>query len=525
MMLDMKDPAAWSFVNGAWAQDESGVMRAPPDDSDENLAFHTAGPAYQDFEARFDFRWDSTFTNAGFVFRAADARRYYMVHFPAIGQQTRAEHFWAAVSRVGDDGFVRVLRLQMVHGVSSVPGLWHEARVMVEGPTIRVWVDGRPIDAVRDTNYTAAGRLGLSTYEAIGADAKSSFRNLHIDGQGRPAAPWDASVLPRRNWSSVHPGPTMGSGNITPSASGELIVCNPLHSIDAGVLMRSADGGETWAAGRELPEEHLRWGAWRTTQAGHIESYYMKQGDPPWPILRAVSTDDGETWSPPQEVGTITLPPDKGFSRLWYNGLLALDDGALLMFGGARGEAEDATIDGRTHSVIHLPGYLHFCVRSDDGGSSWSSPADMDGPPYETPMVSKDQRSETHAAQTRDGSIITLTRPYVSPVMWETWSHDGGRTWTPATRGPFAMYACHSAMLRTASGALLIGGRFPGLAVQVSHDDGMTWQCYRIDTATWANGAMFEVEPDVVVFLYGGKGELRRQRLRVTADGLEPDSR
>ena len=73
--------------------------------------------------------------------------------------------------------------------------------------------------------------------------------------------------------------------------------------------------------------------------------------------------------------------------------------------------------------------------------------------------------------------------------------------------------------------AFLVGGRFPGLAVQVSHDDGMTWKCYRIDTCGWANGAMIEVEPDVVLFLYGGKNEMRGQFLRVTPDGLEPASR
>ena len=85
------------------------------------------------------------------------------------------------------------------------------------------------------------------------------------------------------------------------------------------------------------------------------------------------------------------------------------------------------------------------------------------------------------------------------------------------------MYGC--GMISTQSGTLLIGGRFPGLAVQMSRDSGMTWNFHVIDNTAWANGAMFEVEPDLVLFLYGGRWsppELRGQFLRVTPDGLEP---
>jgi hypothetical protein len=64
-------------------------------------------------------------------------------------------------------------------------------------------------------------------------------------------------------------------------------------------------------------------------------------------------------------------------------------------------------------------------------------------------------------------------------------------------------------MLCTRSGGVLIGGRFPGVAVQISHDHGYTWRFHQIDTVGWANGGMLEIEPDVVLFLYGGRHELR----------------
>ena len=53
----------------------------------------------------------------------------------------------------------------------------------------------------------------------------------------------------------------------------------------------------------------------------------------------------------------------------------------------------------------------------------------------------------------------------------------------------------------------------------------MTWQFYQLDRTMWANGAMYEVEPDVVLYVYGGGGEpqeLRYQVIRVTPHGVEP---
>jgi hypothetical protein len=81
-------------------------------------------------------------------------------------------------------------------------------------------------------------------------------------------------------------------------------------------------------------------------------------------------------------------------------------------------------------------------------------------------------------------------------------------------------------MLRhaTASGALLIAGRMPGLTAHVSHDQGITWQHYRVATDNWAMGVMHEVEPDLVLYVYGAgdDGAVRAQFLKIKSDGLEP---
>ena len=168
-----------------------------------------------------------------------------------------------------------------------------------------------------------------------------------------------------------------------------------------------------------------------------------------------------------------------------------------------------------------------MCFRSEDDGQSWSGPINIDGPPYDNNswMIDK-EFSEISAAQAKNGKIVALTRPYCSPLMWETWSEDDGKTWTPQARGPFPLYGCCGSMTTTRSGAMIITGRFPGIAAQMSRDNGMTWRCYKIDNTVWANGATYEVEPDVVLYIYGAgygaQSAMRGQLIKITPDGLSP---
>jgi hypothetical protein len=133
--------------------------------------------------------------------------------------------------------------------------------------------------------------------------------------------------------------------------------------------------------------------------------------------------------------------------------------------------------------------------------------------------------TETAAIETSDGRILALTRPIYSPWVWESWSHDGGRSWGPAVRGPLPAKYSPSNMVRTASGAIVFGGRYPGTVVHTSFDDGKTWDGGTIiDSAIWALGSMIEIEPDVVLFVYmdSFQGPLRAQYFRVTREGIRP---
>ena len=124
--------------------------------------------------------------------------------------------------------------------------------------------------------------------------------------------------------------------------------------------------------------------------------------------------------------------------------------------------------------------------------------------------------------QIPSGKILCLSRPIYSPWVWETWSDDGGVSWGPTRRGAFPSYA--NTMLATAGGAVLVAGRMPGLGLHVSHDGGLSWKHYQIGTDIWAMGAMYEVEPNVVLFVYMDSHNtlLRAQLIEVTSDGVRP---
>jgi len=330
----------------------------------------------------------------------------------------------------------------------------------------------------------------------------------------------------------VDPEYGQGCSNIVRAANGDLLVMavGKVAGADFRSPRRSSDNGQTWS-GDEPLARHLLYGYLRTAPDGRLEMYEISDS-PPFKIRRAESKDHGKTWSAQHDVGEVSFPPDMPFAytNVGAQGLLETKDGALLLFVLARVERKE---DGSFHGRYKGRGYetftepwVNYCLRSTDGGQTWSEPMNIDGPPHDDgfPQFLK-EGCEVSAAETLDGKILAMIRPIFSPTIWEAWSHDGGRTWKPLSRGQFPMYASRSAMLSTTSGALIIGGRFPGMGVQVSRDGGMTWNFYQVDTATWANGAMFEIEPDVVLFTYGGRGSperLRYQIMRLTQTGLEP---
>ena len=172
---------------------------------------------------------------------------------------------------------------------------------------------------------------------------------------------------------------------------------------------------------------------------------------------------------------------------------------------------------------------LSFVLRSTTRGNSWSSPISLDrgGQTKAHGMMAKGgplAALEISMAETNiSGAVMALVRPFASPWMWESWTYDSGKSWTALSRGPFPLYAAMAAMITTSSGVMLIGGRYPALSIQVSFTSGMSWKLFTVDySGVWANGAMIEVAPDHVLFVYGGSdpksGSLRAMNLRVSME-------
>jgi len=238
------------------------------------------------------------------------------------------------------------------------------------------------------------------------------------------------------------------------------------------------------------------------------------------------SGDNGETWSEPEAVQRAAFVPPENDPEIKLHGphgFLELKDGTLLGF-------QVASIPGHGHdSSYNIWEWgtwqnAAYSIRSTDGGRTWSAPVPLNGPPA---VGQKYDLCEcTSTVQTKEGKVLCLVRPIYSPWMWEIWSDNGGKSWGPATSGPFPCYAATA--LATSSGVLLVSGRMPGLGLYVSHDSGMTWKAYRVDTAgLWAMGQMYELEPDLVLYVYMDlyASDMRAQFIRITPDGVEVDQK
>jgi len=515
MDLRIGDGSEWAFINGAWTESPEGRIDCPETRDTHFLAFHLP-QAFADVTIEFDLMTSYRETgsgDAGVILRAQDANHYYWVRFPWCGQQLRAKHFWAAISKVDASGCIRNIELAMIPGVPSETDRWYEVRVACSGQTIRVWVDGRPGPVATDATF-AAGRIGFAGYGGF------SVRNIRVTGDAVAPARWDAGVRPPRNW--VHPAPGLAGGQNMPSLcrapGGDLLLVIP--SEKTSFIVRSSDNGRSWGEPQELPVA-LHGGVAHTTCGGRLLMQVIRAD--PREILMAESQDDGRTWSEPVAAELTGEWPSDPPQLSPYGPLLELPDGTLVRFllGGMASNA------GR--NVVQW-GSIHcqaFAVRSTDGGRTWSAPANLDRPSWVGQAPGSIDGcldlTEPVAAVLDDGRILCYIRPIYSPTMWETFSDDGGRTWASARRGAFPGYA--PCMTRTSSGALLVAHRFPGHSINISRDNGLTWdQGTTVDFPVWAMGAMMEVEPEVVLFVYmdANREFLRAQRMRITAEGLEP---
>ncbi|MFN0165359.1 MAG: sialidase family protein [Bryobacteraceae bacterium] len=533
--LDLGDASGWQFVNGAWKQD-GDVVKPPTERADFYYAFRR-GASHSDLTAEFDFRITTNHADAGLIIRAQDPAHFYMVHFPNGGQQYRAQHFWAALSVSDGTGYLRFLKLALVPRVPSNLGLWKKVKIQVSGDEFRLFVNGFEAFTVRDRTFLQPGRIGLAGF------ARFELRNLRIDGKALPEQAWNEGVKFPKTWFIPAAAPQLGwqhRPSLTMTRNGTMLMLmnttkgksmvDPREAGNATVLLRSTDKGRTWSK-PEIRAE-LTGCELLTLKDGSLIA--IKTGTPPHEttqpttneIWRLESSDDGRTWSKPEKA-RWDGPFPKDPKTLGGAYTVQLKDGAIVLFLIGGHSSTQKGLNVTTWGSIHTSA---FSTRSTDGGRTWSPPVNLDAnppwPPNSPQYEGNLDLTEAVGAETSDGRIISLTRPIYSPWMWESWSEDGGKTWGPSVRGPFPGYA-PLPMIRTASGAMMIATRFPGITIHSSYDDGKTWdEGTYLDSSIWAMGDMVEVEPNLVFLAYMDSfgGPVRAQFIRVGPKGLVPDT-
>jgi len=547
MTLRISDGQDWHFVNGTWEDIADQGLTVSPDlrrqDGPSIQGNHYAflrTHNYTNLRLRFEFQL-ANHADVGIILRARNETDFYLLHFPNCGQGSRAQHFWVALSQMDQSGYLRHIKLEMIRRVPSNSGLWLTAEISLQDNQLQVRVGRHGIFSANVEGLTNAGRIGLYAFIPR-ANAEVAIRNLTVEGESTHVDNWVDGISAPVNWFHPQPASTgwQRPADLLRFPDGELLLSygeqlEAHRSSITPLLTRSLDNGVTWSTPEPLQIEKndLGWEPARLHLTPKGRLICLSKRDTGY--VTAKSHDRGRTWSDLILAHLAPTPANLGGIHLGPQALLNLADGAMLLLGyGARPDLNKESLTIYTWGSHHCQA---FVCRSTDDGDTWSPWVSLDnaGVDTYTDPAHPDQRlgrtiegnldlTEVCAAQVRDGRILALIRPIYSPWMWESWSDDGGVTWTPCVRGPFPGYATPN-MLRTQAGALLVAHRLPTMTVNLSVDDGATWdEGTQIDSAIWVMGAMVEVESDLALYVYWDSFEsrMRAQHMRVLSTGLEP---
>ena len=320
VQLKFDESDKWSLIGTGWdtASDGRKVLTVKPPwndgldaydgqdctNDDVQLALRT-DCAYGDFDARFRFRWDAQNCGAGFMFRARDAQHYYLAHFPRISQVVRAGHFWALISKVDGNGWAEVLQMEIVPGVASEGGIWHDVRLSATGNEFRLWVDGRPLPAVRDDTFSEPGMVGFEIWQYAGESV--SLSDFTVAGEPAGRVGFDANLQPVKNWHLPYPvkqhlatdpqilaetgQARQACTGITRTPDGNLLMGLTVRQVYA--LVTSADNGRSW---QRIDSPSFPGGWVHTLRSGRLITLHRESN---WQLIYSESSDNGRTWSPP----------------------------------------------------------------------------------------------------------------------------------------------------------------------------------------------------------------------------------
>lgn len=223
-----------------------------------------------------------------------------------------------------------------------------------------------------------------------------------------------------------------------------IIVYPKGHGRGAIVMKRSTDGGKTWsdrlpvphnwADSREVPTIH------RVVDRQGVKRLILFSGL--HPIRMAVSSDDGQNWSPLKPIGD-------------FGGIVTMSDVVRLADGRYMALFHDDGRFLRSDSKQSKPVRFHvFKTISDDGGLTWSQPSVI--AEHETAHL-----CEPGAIRSPDGKQIAVlmrenSRQHNSFVIF---SNDEGETWSQPRELPGALTGDRHVCRYAPDGRLVINFR------------------------------------------------------------------
>ena len=258
--------------------------------------------------------------------------------------------------------------------------------------------------------------------------------------------------------------PSCHASSILALPGGDLLVAFYAGSVEKAADVSILLCRYTAASGRwshpevvvDVPEKSLGNPLLHRDRAGTVWLYYLVMQGNKWHqcTIRSVrSVDGGDAWG-----GDVVFRSTPGWTT--RNNLIGLADGEYLF--------------PLSDNVAGCSVFL----RSVEGGSSWQELGRI---------VTEPKNEQPAVVQRSDGSLLAfMRRGGKGGTCWESQSHDGGRTWTLAVPGPFRNPNSAMAMIRLASGSLVVAyndshdyRRRTPLRVALSPDEGRSWPYVR----------------------------------------------